>query len=172
MTNPNQITSDAIIAASTLIESLREDILKLKLELATISSRTTAVEEQSNRLIKIVIEGNGQRALITRVFTLEDSITNIKEEVKQASNNVNTIIHKVELEIEEIQDEQKVKANAVAERGWDIFKQLVPLGIVALITLATTGFFASNISENTKNISEDKSQLDTLNERIKELEEK
>ncbi len=159
-------TTSLTVKLSEDTKKLSDEINSLKFSNHSLTNKCADLEQKVSNLLKIVVEGNGQRALTTRVFSVEDAIAEMKSDMKDSFHLSKEHLLRLELNINEIQDEQKNKANAVAERGWNIFQQLVPIAIVAIITLASSGFISSIQSDSDEEL---KSYISKLEKTIEEL---
>lgn len=139
----NSELSQALNAIYTLIEGLRNDNTQLKLTTSGLHSKVSTVEEQNAKMSKIVVEGNGQRPLTTRMVVLEDAVNSIHSDNKEHITILRNDIIEIKNKINDLEDKDGHKAKQTVAFGLDITKTLIPIVITAIISLAITGFVTS-----------------------------
>ncbi len=67
----------------TLLEALVDTSRSTELHLDRLASETMAHKEDLKRLTKVVIDGNGQPPILTRLALLEQQVSNTDEEIER-----------------------------------------------------------------------------------------
>jgi capsule polysaccharide export protein KpsE/RkpR len=65
---------DSLKTTAGLIQTLTSETKDTQIELATLETRLDSIEEEVQKLVKIVTEGNGTQSILTRLALLESEL--------------------------------------------------------------------------------------------------
>lgn len=164
--NNNEIYK-GLVATTTVLETLRQEGVTIKLELNTTSNKLSSLEEQTKRLMKVVIEGNGQKALSSRVLLLEDDIVDFK---KKLEKDLEEEIKELKARVEILINLSNQREKEVVKQGWEIIKGLIPIAISAVIGLAGVGIYYQWMEASTTYSKEKTELYKRLEKNIDKLE--